>query len=174
QDAASIPPFEPPGPGSYENLSTGTRESKPDALAGRQEASADCQDVISMTANRLSAVIQAFYMCCSCQMPPGMTSPRFIEFVCKHDEVLKCFVNRNPKIIFDHFHFLLECPELMSRFMHIIKAQPFKDRCEWFYEHLHSGQPDSDMVHRPVNENDILLVHRGVAVKLCQKQIVQS
>uniref|UniRef100_A0ABI7VUW2 E3 ubiquitin-protein ligase HACE1 n=1 Tax=Felis catus TaxID=9685 RepID=A0ABI7VUW2_FELCA len=137
QDGTSIPPFEPPGPGSYENLSTGTGESKPDALGGKQEASADCQDVISMTANRLSAVIQAFYMCCSCQMPPG-----------------------NPKIIFDHFHFLLECPELMSRFMHIIKAQPFKDRCEWFYEHLHSGQPDSDMVHRPVNENDILLVHR--------------
>uniref|UniRef100_A0A4X1VFU2 E3 ubiquitin-protein ligase HACE1 n=1 Tax=Sus scrofa TaxID=9823 RepID=A0A4X1VFU2_PIG len=123
QDGTSIPSFEPPGPGSYENLSTGTGESKPDALGGKQEASADCQDVISMTANRLSAVIQAFYMCCSCQMPPGMTSPRFIEFVCKHDEVLKCFVNRNPKIIFDHFHFLLECPELMSRFMHIIKAQ---------------------------------------------------
>uniref|UniRef100_A0A8C0QBY2 E3 ubiquitin-protein ligase HACE1 n=2 Tax=Canis lupus familiaris TaxID=9615 RepID=A0A8C0QBY2_CANLF len=123
QDGTSIPPFEPPGPGSYENLSSGTGESKPDALGGKQEASADCQDVISMTANRLSAVIQAFYMCCSCQMPPGMTSPRFIEFVCKHDEVLKCFVNRNPKIIFDHFHFLLECPELMSRFMHIIKAQ---------------------------------------------------
>ncbi|XP_048883107.1 E3 ubiquitin-protein ligase HACE1 isoform X2 [Brienomyrus brachyistius] len=118
------------------------------------------EDVISMTANRLSAVIQAFYMCCSCQMPQGMTSPRFIEFVCKHDEVLKCFVTRNPTIIFDHFHFLLECPELMSRFMHIIKAQPFKDRCEWFYEHLLAGQPDSDMVHRPVNENDILLIHR--------------
>lgn len=30
---------------------------------------------------------------------------------------------RNPKIIFNHFHFLLECPELMSRFMHIIKGQ---------------------------------------------------
>ncbi|XP_078398616.1 E3 ubiquitin-protein ligase HACE1 isoform X2 [Cetorhinus maximus] len=125
-----------------------------------QDASSDGLDVISMTANRLSAVIQAFYMCCSCQMPQGMTSPRFIEFVCKHDEVLKCFVTRNPIIIFDHFHFLLECPELMSRFMHIIKAQPFKDRCEWFYEHLHANHPDSDMVHRPVNENDILLVHR--------------
>ncbi|NP_001410905.1 E3 ubiquitin-protein ligase HACE1 [Danio rerio] len=124
------------------------------------EVYADGQDVISMIANRLSAVIQAFYMCCSCQMPHGMTSPRFIEFVCKHDEVLKCFVTRNPKIIFNHFHFLLECPELMSRFMHIIKGQPFKDRCEWFYEHLLAGQPDSDMVHRPVNENDILLVHR--------------
>ncbi|XP_062395211.1 E3 ubiquitin-protein ligase HACE1 isoform X1 [Sardina pilchardus] len=121
---------------------------------------ADGQDVIAMTANRLSAVIQAFYMCCSCQMPQGMTSPRFIEFVCLHDEVLKCFVTRNPKIIFNHFHFLLECPELMSRFMHIIKGQPFKDRCEWFYEHLLAGQPDSDMVHRPVNENDILTIHR--------------
>uniref|UniRef100_A0A7N6AKU1 E3 ubiquitin-protein ligase HACE1 n=1 Tax=Anabas testudineus TaxID=64144 RepID=A0A7N6AKU1_ANATE len=124
------------------------------------EMYAEGEDVISMTANRLSAVIQAFYMCCSCQMPQGMTSPRFIEFVCKHDEVLKCFVTRNPKIIFNHFHFLLECPELMSRFMHIIKGQPFKDRCEWFYEHLLAGQPDSDMVHRPVNENDILLIHR--------------
>uniref|UniRef100_A0A3B4UA74 E3 ubiquitin-protein ligase HACE1 n=1 Tax=Seriola dumerili TaxID=41447 RepID=A0A3B4UA74_SERDU len=124
------------------------------------EVYADGEDVISMTANRLSAVIQAFYMCCSCQMPQGMTSPRFIEFVCNHDNVLKCFVTRNPKIIFNHFHFLLECPELMSRFMHIIKGQPFKDRCEWFYEHLLAGQPDSDMVHRPVNENDILLIHR--------------
>nr|XP_061789360.1 E3 ubiquitin-protein ligase HACE1-like isoform X2 [Nerophis lumbriciformis] len=124
------------------------------------EVYADGEDVISMTANRLSAVIQAFYMCCSCQMPQGMTSPHFIEFVCKHDEVLKCFVNRNPKIIFNHFHFLLECPELMSRFMHIIKGQPFKDRCEWFYEHLLAGQPDSDMVHRPVNESDILLIQR--------------
>uniref|UniRef100_A0A3B4FSK5 E3 ubiquitin-protein ligase HACE1 n=1 Tax=Pundamilia nyererei TaxID=303518 RepID=A0A3B4FSK5_9CICH len=124
------------------------------------EAYADGEDVISMTASRLSAVIQAFYMCCSCQMPQGMTSPRFIEFVCNNDDVLKCFVIRNPKIIFNHFHFLLECPELMSRFMHIIKGQPFKDRCEWFYEHLLAGQPDSDMVHRPVNENDVLLIHR--------------
>ncbi|XP_067402626.1 E3 ubiquitin-protein ligase HACE1 isoform X2 [Emydura macquarii macquarii] len=160
QDATLKPPFDAAGTESREKLSIDTGDSKAYDVARTQEACADCQDVISVTANRLSAVIQAFYMCCSCQMPPGMTSPRFIEFVCKHDNVLKCFVNRNPKIIFDHFHFLLECPELMSRFMYIIKAQPFKDRCEWFYEHLHSGQPDSDMVHRPVNENDILLVHR--------------
>ncbi|XP_005043979.1 PREDICTED: E3 ubiquitin-protein ligase HACE1 isoform X6 [Ficedula albicollis] len=160
QDATPAPPFATAGTEGRKELSTDAVELKAYDVAGKQEACADCQDVISMTANRLSAVIQAFYMCCSCQMPQGMTSPRFIEFVCKHDDVLKCFVNRNPKIIFDHFHFLLECPELMSRFMHIIKAQPFKDRCEWFYEHLHAGQPDSDMVHRPVNENDILLVHR--------------
>ncbi|NXX82457.1 HACE1 ligase, partial [Urocolius indicus] len=162
QDAVPTPSFASAGAEGRSELSAdaGQSETYDVDVAGKQEACADCQDVISMTANRLSAVIQAFYMCCSCQMPQGMTSPRFIEFVCKHDDVLKCFVNRNPKIIFDHFHFLLECPELMSRFMHIIKAQPFKDRCEWFYEHLHAGQPDSDMVHRPVNENDILLVHR--------------
>ncbi|XP_035245604.1 E3 ubiquitin-protein ligase HACE1 isoform X1 [Anguilla anguilla] len=140
--------------------SPGQPSLDPEVVMVTPETCCDGEDVISMTANRLSAVIQAFYMCCSCQMPQGMTSPRFIEFVCKHDEVLKCFVTRNPKIIFNHFHFLLECPELMSRFMHIIKAQPFKERCEWFYEHLLAGQPDSDMVHRPVNENDILLVHR--------------
>lgn len=40
-------------------------------------------------------------------------------------------------------------------------TQPFKDRCEWFYEHLLANQPDSDMVHRPVSENDILLIQRG-------------
>ncbi|XP_069743561.1 E3 ubiquitin-protein ligase HACE1 isoform X2 [Narcine bancroftii] len=140
-----------------QHANSGSQEAGSDQI---QDANSDGLDVISMTANRLSAVIQAFYMCCSCQMPQGMTSPRFIEFVCKHDEVLKCFVTRNPIIIFDHFHFLLECPELMSRFMHIIKAQPFKDRCEWFYDHLHANDPDPDMVHRPVNEKDILLVHR--------------
>ncbi|KAM6935758.1 E3 ubiquitin-protein ligase HACE1 isoform 3-T4 [Lycodopsis pacificus] len=138
------------------------------------EVYADGEDVISMTASRLSAVIQAFYMCCSCQMPQGMTSPRFIEFVCKHDEVLKCFVTRNPKIIFNHFHFLLECPELMSRFMHIIKTQPFKERCEWFYEHLLASQPDSDMVHRPVNENDILLIHRDTIFRSSCEMVSKS
>ncbi|KAG7262752.1 hypothetical protein CRUP_028413, partial [Coryphaenoides rupestris] len=138
------------------------------------EAYGDGEDVISMTANRLSAVIQAFYMSCSCQMPPGMTSPRFIEFVCRHDEVLKCFVTRNPKIIFNHFHFLLECPELMSRFMHIIKGQPFKERCEWFYEHLLAGQPDNEMVHRPVNENDILLIHRDSVFRSSCEMVSKS
>lgn len=69
--AASVSPFEPSGPGSCGSPSTGAGESTGDALAGSQEASADGQDVVAMTANRLSAVIQAFYMCCSCQMPPG-------------------------------------------------------------------------------------------------------
>ncbi len=39
------------------------------SVMNTSEGYADGQDVISMIANRLSAVIQAFYMCCSCQMP---------------------------------------------------------------------------------------------------------
>uniref|UniRef100_A0A4W5NML8 E3 ubiquitin-protein ligase HACE1 n=1 Tax=Hucho hucho TaxID=62062 RepID=A0A4W5NML8_9TELE len=84
----------------------------PEAVMETPEVYADGEDVISMTANRLSAVIQAFYMCCS----------------------LKGYC--------------------------LFPSQSFKERCEWFYEHLLAGQPDSDMVHRPVNENDILLIHR--------------
>lgn len=45
------------------------------------EAYADGEDVISMTANRLSAVIQAFYMCCSCQMPQGFVLSRRLSAV---------------------------------------------------------------------------------------------
>lgn len=43
----------------------------PEVVMKTPKAYVDGQDVISMTANRLSAVIQAFYMCCSCQMPQG-------------------------------------------------------------------------------------------------------
>ncbi|NWS47909.1 HACE1 ligase, partial [Probosciger aterrimus] len=168
-DATSTPSFAAAETEGTKELSTDAAELKTHDVAGKQEACADCQDVISMTANRLSAVIQAFYMCCSCQMPQGMTSPRFIEFVCKHDDVLKCFVNRYLKLLhLAHTGLILLC-SLLERFLtlncfgqrqNFLKIKPFKDRCEWFYEHLHAGQPDSDMVHRPVNENDILLVHR--------------
>ena len=30
---------------------------------------------------------------------------------------------RNPLLIFEHFHFLLEYPSLMKRFMHIVREQ---------------------------------------------------
>ncbi|XP_006815383.1 E3 ubiquitin-protein ligase HACE1-like [Saccoglossus kowalevskii] len=116
-------------------------------------------DMVSATADRLCAVTQAFYMCCSCQSKDRMTSPRFIEFVCRHDDVLKFLVTRNPTIIFDYFDFLLECPELMSRFMHIIKSQPFHLRREWFYDNLLPLEEET-YVHRPPVDDDVLLVHR--------------
>ncbi|XP_078001440.1 E3 ubiquitin-protein ligase HACE1-like [Glandiceps talaboti] len=118
-------------------------------------------DMVCATADRLCAVTQAFYMCCSCQSKERMTSPRFIEFVCRHDAVLKFLVTRNPTIIFDYFDFLLECPELMSRFMHIIKSQPFQLRREWFYDNLHPLEDETSIhVHRPPIDDDVLLIHR--------------
>lgn len=71
QDATPAPSFATAGTEGRKDLSTDAVELKTYDVAGKQEACADCQDVISMTANRLSAVIQAFYMCCSCQMPQG-------------------------------------------------------------------------------------------------------
>ncbi|XP_066264211.1 E3 ubiquitin-protein ligase HACE1-like [Branchiostoma lanceolatum] len=137
--------------------SSSSRGASPPGSASRSHSA---QDVVAACADRVCAVIQAFYNCCSCHTPQGMTSPRFIEFVVRHDAVLKFLVTRNPKIIFDHFHFLLECPELMSRFMHIIKAQDFTARREWFYENLHPQTGDRDLVHRPPSEDDVLLINR--------------
>ncbi|XP_078681334.1 E3 ubiquitin-protein ligase HACE1-like [Branchiostoma floridae x Branchiostoma belcheri] len=137
--------------------SSSSRGTSPPGSTSRSHSA---QDVVAACADRVCAVIQAFYNCCSCHTPQGMTSPRFIEFVVRHDAVLKFLVTRNPKIIFDHFHFLLECPELMSRFMHIIKAQDFTARREWFYENLHPQTGDRDLVHRPPSEDDVLLINR--------------
>ena len=50
---------------------------------------------------------------------------------------------RRPQLIFAHFHFLLEHMELLTRFMHVVHAQPFQDRKKWFYENLYDGKPPS-------------------------------
>ncbi|XP_033741126.1 E3 ubiquitin-protein ligase HACE1-like [Pecten maximus] len=119
------------------------------------------QDVVGVTLPRICGVVQAFYMCCSCQIQQQMTSPRFIEFVWRHNHVLKALVIRNPKVIFDHFHFLLECPELMSQFLYIIKSQPFETRRRWFYENLGTTPDENGLIHSTLNQEDILVVDRG-------------
>lgn len=73
------------------------------------EVYADGEDVISMTANRLSAVIQAFYMCCSCQMPQGSVLSIHLsavisnQYTKKHNiESIKhelCYLKRPPEIL---------------------------------------------------------------------------
>jgi E3 ubiquitin-protein ligase HACE1 len=47
-------------------------------------------------------------------------------------------------LIFAHFHFLLETEGLLLRFMHIIHAQPFESRKDWFYENLHGDRPPAN------------------------------
>lgn len=70
EDSIPTPTFEVAS-SEMNALSVETEGSKMYEVGSAQEAYVDCQDVISVTANRLSAVIQAFYMCCSCQMPQG-------------------------------------------------------------------------------------------------------
>lgn len=122
--------------------------------------SLDDQDVISVTLPRICGVVQAFYITCSCHTRSEITSPRFIEFVCKHNKVLKALVQRNPTVIFDHFHFLLECPELMSQFLHVIRLQSFERRREWLYQNISDGDNHNEILHIPASDQDVLVINR--------------
>ncbi|CAI9718982.1 E3 ubiquitin-protein ligase HACE1 isoform X1 [Octopus vulgaris] len=126
------------------------------------------EDIITATVPRICAVIQAFYQCCTCLTPKPLTPPTFIDFVSRHNKVLKSLVARNPKVIFDHFHFLLECPELMSQFLHIIKAQPFEARQEWFYENLHPEDYNNDMFDSPTSQESLVIDRQRVFDSSCE------
>lgn len=82
------------------NTSVNTSDSKRGATNAHTElmklksSNEDSVTVFCTMATRVCAVIQAFYMCCSCVMKHKMTSPRFIEFVMRHDQVLKFLVAR--------------------------------------------------------------------------------
>ena len=68
--------------------------------------------------------------------------------------------SRNPQLIFAHFHFLLDDPALLTRFMHIVHAQPFDDRKNWFYENLYQGKPPNNELTLAAESNAIM-VDRG-------------
>ncbi|XP_061176415.1 E3 ubiquitin-protein ligase HACE1-like [Saccostrea echinata] len=134
------------------------------------------QDVVGVILPRICGVIHAFYICCTCQHGhPQMTSPRFIEFVCQHNRELKLLVGRNPEIIFDHFHFLLECPELMSQFLHIIRSRPFESRRRWFYDNLDREGSRGEIIHSPPSDEDVLVISRErMFHSSCESLIKQS
>lgn len=67
---------------------------------------------------------------------------------------------RNPQLIFAHFHFLLDDPDLLTCFMHIVHAQPFDDRKKWFYENLYQGKPPNNELTLAAETNAIM-VDRG-------------
>ena len=73
---------------------------------------------------------------------------------------------RNPQLIFAHFHFLLEDMELLTRFMHIVHAQPFDDRKDWFYENLYKGKPPTNELTLATQAN-VIQVDRGMLNAMC-------
>ena len=69
--------------------------------------------------------------------------------------------HRDPQLIFAHFHFLLETEGLLLRFMHIIHAQPFESRKNWFYENLHGDRPPTNELSLAAREDGVIEVDRG-------------
>lgn len=133
------------------------------------------ENLLDAMVPRIMVIIESFYMCCSCQSPPKLTSPRFIEFVSRHEAVLQFLVEHNPGNIFNHFHFLLDCPELMSRFLHIIRAQPFEARRAWFYENLRQPMtPENELLQLSSSSEDFLLVNRENCFHSSCEQVLQK
>ena len=56
--------------------------------------------------------------------------------------------------------------ELLTRFMHIVQAQPFDDRKDWFYQNLYKGKPPSNELTLATQEN-VIEVDRGKASSCC-------
>lgn len=123
------------------------------------------ENMLNTMVPRILIIMQSFYMCCSCHAPPKATSQQFVEFVRRHEKVIEFLIEQNPKEIFNHFRFLLDCPELMLKFLHVIRVQPFDERRLWFYENLcktlgPSEEEEEEEMYRS-DGGDMLLVARG-------------
>eukprot|EP00118_Oscarella_pearsei_P013757 m.113286 g.113286 ORF g.113286 m.113286 type:complete len:1025 (+) comp37458_c1_seq4:1355-4429(+) len=114
--------------------------------------------------DRLCAVTHGYYLHCRCEgnvRESQIGLDKFFSFAKRHEKVLKILLARNPKLIFAHFHFLLELPELLPDFIHIVRSQPFEERRKWFYENLYRGVEEED--HRslsPVSQGNVISVSR--------------
>ncbi|XP_077970581.1 E3 ubiquitin-protein ligase HACE1-like [Styela clava] len=97
------------------------------------------RNILSMTHDRICAIVEGFYLCMQCLNHEKDSTPvRFEDFVTRHHSVINYLIEKDNKIIFKHFSFLLNCPTIMSQFLSVIKKRPFNERYEWFYENLHS------------------------------------
>jgi hypothetical protein len=58
---------------------------------------------------------------------------------------------------------VLELPEVLPRFIHIVRVQLFEERREWFYENLHHDHmPEGREDDQPAyHEEDVIFVSRG-------------
>ncbi|KJE95313.1 HECT and ankyrin repeat domain-containing protein [Capsaspora owczarzaki ATCC 30864] len=113
-------------------------------------------DLMRLYADRLACIIHGFYLCCS--RKSSALPPRFLQFVYRHCATLRRFVERNPIIIFKHFHFLLDHSLLMDRFIDVVRAQPFALRREWFFENLTSDSHVDDSMF--LDESKVMVVER--------------
>eukprot|EP00002_Diphylleia_rotans_P000579 TRINITY_DN102_c0_g1_i1.p1 TRINITY_DN102_c0_g1~~TRINITY_DN102_c0_g1_i1.p1 ORF type:complete len:1096 (+),score=215.02 TRINITY_DN102_c0_g1_i1:29-3289(+) len=112
-------------------------------------------ELLSHYIEKISAIIHGFHLYCSATesarrgdlqsrnsapkrilSKKKQLSSRFRDFVQKHIDVLRKIIRHQPKILFDHFHFLFNHHSVMNLFMDLVRTQPFELRKEWFYENL--------------------------------------
>lgn len=148
---------------------SGRSPVRADILRQRKQLSQDSHNdnVLEVIVPRLCGVIHAYYLVCSCEkQTQDSTSSRFVQFLGDHKDVLMALIERDPTVIFDHFHFLLDLPDLLAVFLPLIRKQPFEVRRQWFYERLRQdlvreslGGADNSGENTP-EEVNTLLVHR--------------
>ncbi|XP_076444594.1 E3 ubiquitin-protein ligase HACE1-like isoform X2 [Babylonia areolata] len=112
----------------------------PSASTGGSDGVQQQQQQQSPAIPQICALIQAFYLCTqtSSSEHNSKSSSKFFSFLRRHITTMRKFVESDPQLIFNHFHFLLSCPDYMADFLSIIHGQPFESRRGWFYENLPS------------------------------------
>ncbi|XP_065646251.1 E3 ubiquitin-protein ligase HACE1 isoform X3 [Hydra vulgaris] len=129
-------------------------------------------DVLSITADRLCAVIHGYYL--FCQSNPVWNCGKmyqFNKFVETHEKILQLLVSRNTSLIFEHFNFVLVNPMLLQRFLPAIHAQPFVDRQKWFYENLYADKNRISVVY---DETAVIHVSRDSLLSASCKQLEEK
>ncbi|XP_065916670.1 E3 ubiquitin-protein ligase HACE1-like isoform X2 [Dysidea avara] len=121
-------------------------------------------DFVSDFADRLCAITHGYALCCKALHRKSETTlevyPPFEDFIDKYEKVLRVLLARNPLLIFEHFHFLLEYPSLLKRFMHIVREQPFDLRKKWFYDNLYKDKRPSNEINM-FQDAQVMMVDRG-------------
>ncbi|XP_045196907.2 E3 ubiquitin-protein ligase HACE1-like isoform X2 [Mercenaria mercenaria] len=165
------------------HLCTESAAGKDSAVRRRKQLSVDGHDldVLEVMVPRLCGVIHAYYLVCTCDSGSTEdTSARFVQFVGDNEALLMSLVERKPTMIFDHFHFLLDVPEMMTVFLPIVRKQPFESRRNWFYEKLSKDleveTPGSDNSPQPLmeEEEEALLITRDALFQSSCSQILKK
>jgi len=103
-------------------------------------------------ASRIPALVHGYYLFTLFEDSGQDHPPRaFVHFVDRHTPALLSLVRRSPRQIFEQFHFLLEHESLMDRFMTVVRAQPFADRVNWYYQHLQTSALDDALTYDDLN-----------------------
>ncbi|XP_065067816.1 E3 ubiquitin-protein ligase HACE1-like [Rhopilema esculentum] len=152
---------------------SGAVDTKFASTGAESDKSDEKVNMIERFADRLCAVVHGYHLA-SFNCPYWESARKsqirksgFQEFIERNEEVLQLFVARKPKLIFDHFQFVLDSPLLLQRYLPVIHKQPFTERLDWFYENLHNDQNPTQV---PFDEKSLITVTRdALLLSSCDK-----